>query len=222
MSSMHHHAVQQTADQLGSPRSALHTAAAAAAIWKDSSSPEPPQRCASPTKLGAGDSKGAWGRPSGSPPGRGRARPSTKLRQQSAAATTAQLPAGQDEVSLTGCSACTTQDTPAVASLAPYMPVDVLSSQPALCTVCREVCADHMPIPCLVQDQEDGGPPFQSGVHHAGWLWRRFGHGHKATWKKLWVGCAVLGDARRGGVSAAATAVLSQHAHRASCGHIMW
>lgn len=26
-----------------------------------------------------------------------------------------------------------------------------------------------------------------SGVRHAGWLWRRFGRGHKATWKKLWV-----------------------------------
>lgn len=28
---------------------------------------------------------------------------------------------------------------------------------------------------------------FQSGVKHAGWLWKRFGHGHKTKWKRLWV-----------------------------------
>ncbi|WIA17082.1 hypothetical protein OEZ85_013981 [Tetradesmus obliquus] len=27
---------------------------------------------------------------------------------------------------------------------------------------------------------------FQSGVKHAGWLWKCFGHGHKTKWKRLW------------------------------------
>eukprot|EP00878_Enallax_costatus_P024829 GHUV01026521.1.p1 GENE.GHUV01026521.1~~GHUV01026521.1.p1 ORF type:complete len:349 (+),score=81.95 GHUV01026521.1:911-1957(+) len=27
---------------------------------------------------------------------------------------------------------------------------------------------------------------FQPGVKHAGWLWKRFGHGHKTQWRRLW------------------------------------
>lgn len=38
-----------------------------------------------------------------------------------------------------------------------------------------------------MQEEQEGGQTFLSGVRHAGWLWRRFGRGHKATWKKLWV-----------------------------------
>jgi hypothetical protein len=34
----------------------------------------------------------------------------------------------------------------------------------------------------------DEASTFQSGVKHAGWLWKRFGHGHKTKWKRLWVG----------------------------------
>lgn len=33
----------------------------------------------------------------------------------------------------------------------------------------------------------DDASCFQSGVKHAGWLWKRFGHGHKTNWKRLWV-----------------------------------
>lgn len=28
---------------------------------------------------------------------------------------------------------------------------------------------------------------FSAGIWQSGWLWKRFGHGHKTTWKRLWV-----------------------------------
>lgn len=28
---------------------------------------------------------------------------------------------------------------------------------------------------------------FRHGLRRAGWLWKRFGHGHTTSWKRLWV-----------------------------------
>lgn len=28
---------------------------------------------------------------------------------------------------------------------------------------------------------------FSAGIRQSGWLWKRFGHGHKTAWKRLWV-----------------------------------
>jgi hypothetical protein len=75
----------------GSPRNALHTAAAASAIWHNSSSsPEPPQCSASPTRLG-----GRFSRSPGSPGRPGSAR---KSLLQSPKAATKQQHETADEV----------------------------------------------------------------------------------------------------------------------------
>lgn len=49
------------------------------------------------------------------------------------------------------------------------------------------LCADALAPVIMLQDCGADATLFQSGVSHAGWLWKRFGHGHRATWKKLWV-----------------------------------
>lgn len=80
----------------GSPRSALHTAASAAAIWQESSSPEPPQRSFSPTRLGA-PARDCRADRAGSP--RTSTRHSWKSQQQSPSHAR-QLVTGEDQVSL--------------------------------------------------------------------------------------------------------------------------
>jgi hypothetical protein len=67
-----------------------------------------------------------------------------------------------------------------------------ISNQAAACS-CQRHDAWHMDDSgpshqmLLLQDHQDEAANFQSGVHHAGWLLKRFGHGHRATWKRLWV-----------------------------------
>lgn len=165
----------------GSPRTALHTAAST--IWHSSSSPEPPQRSASPTKLG-----GRFSRGPGPPSRPGSPRKSLLL---SPKAVAKQHQEKADEVGLPAAAACFLQHMSAQqgARDSDTQHTRLLSdlAQPSHlpgALACAVLCGAGR---WSTQGQQDQAPDWHSGVRHAGWLWRRFGHGHKATWKKLWV-----------------------------------
>lgn len=98
----------------GSPRNALYTAAVASAIWhSSSSSPEPPQRSASPTRLG-----GRFSRGPGPPSRQGSPRKSLlqspkQAKQHQEKANEVGLPAA---VLLAFCSTCQHISTPGTAT----------------------------------------------------------------------------------------------------------
>ena len=48
------------------------------------------------------------------------------------------------------------------------------------CAVCEHEEQAEAEAGCACEDHDR---------HMAGWLWKRFGHGHATKWKRLWVRC---------------------------------
>lgn len=180
-----------------SPASALHTAAAASAIWQDSG-PLPPQRCTSPAKLGARSGK------DGRRPLRSSCSPRThgdsvghswKSRLQSPGSPGRQLQSPAEEVSSSAPpDACHPvliwQSRSSSKHVQPASHLPYIYAHTALHASHGATQQSDMCVTCHTQDESEDGrqsQTFQHGVRHAGWLWKRFGHRHKATWRKLWV-----------------------------------
>jgi hypothetical protein len=169
----------------------LHHAAAATATWQCSaaslsSSPEPPQRASSPLcspthRRGSGSSLRQQQQRSSSPaPSTPRRGAHLQLQWQAHQQQHAQQQQQQQQGR--------TPRSPTHSSMQ-QLADEVGEGPVCVATMCFEQavasCSRAVTHACT-RAQEDA-TLFEAGVRHAGWLWKRFGHTQKATWRRLWV-----------------------------------